>query len=81
MIRVAVVDDQQLVREGFAMILSAQPDVEVVVLAEDGRAFLRAVDADPRLDVALVDIRMPGLDGLAATRELQARPHAPASSS
>lgn len=78
MIRVAVVDDQQLVREGFAMILSAQPDVEVVVLAEDGRAFLRAVDADPRLDVALVDIRMPGLDGLAATRELQARPHAPA---
>jgi DNA-binding NarL/FixJ family response regulator len=77
-IRVAVVDDQQLVREGFAMILSAQPDVEVAVLAEDGRAFLRAVEADPRLDVALVDVRMPVLDGLAATRALQALPHAPA---
>ena len=70
MIRVAVVDDQQLVREGFAMILSAQPDVEVAVLAEDGRAFLDAVRADPRLDVALVDVRMPVLDGLAATRLL-----------
>ncbi len=78
MIRVAVVDDQQLVREGFAMILSAQPDVEVAVLAEDGRAFLDAVRADPRLDVALVDVRMPVLDGLAATRALQALPYAPA---
>ncbi len=78
MIRVAVVDDQQLVREGFAMILSAQPDVEVAVLAEDGRAFLDAVHADPRLDVALVDVRMPVLDGLGATRALQAVPHAPA---
>ncbi len=78
MIRVAIVDDQQLVREGFAMILSAQADIEVAVLAEDGRAFLRCVEADPRLDVALVDIRMPVLDGLAATRALQALPHAPA---
>ena len=78
MIRVAVVDDQQLVREGFAMILSAQPDVEVAVLAEDGRAFLDAVRADPRLDVALVDVRMPVLDGLSATRALQTVSHAPA---
>ena len=60
------------------MILSAQPDVEVAVLAEDGRAFLDAVRADPRIDVALVDVRMPVLDGLAATRALQAVPHAPA---
>ena len=78
MIRVAIVDDQQLVREGFAMILSAQADIEVAVLAEDGRDFLRCVQGDPRLDVALVDIRMPVLDGLAATRALQALPHAPA---
>lgn len=78
MIRVAVVDDQALVREGFAMILGAQPDVEVAVQAADGRAFLDAVRADPRLDVALVDIRMPVLDGLAATRQLAALPHAPA---
>lgn len=78
MIRVAVVDDQQLVREGFALILGAQPDIEVVAQAEHGRNFLEAVRLDPRLDVALVDIRMPVLDGLSATRELAAVPHAPA---
>jgi len=76
-IRVAVVDDQQLVREGFAMILGAQADMEVAVQAADGRQFLDAVRADPRIDVALVDIRMPVLDGLAATRALAAVPHAP----
>jgi DNA-binding NarL/FixJ family response regulator len=76
-IRVAVVDDQQLVREGFAMILGGQSDMEVAVQAEDGRQFLDAVRADPRIDVALVDIRMPVLDGLAATRALAAIPHAP----
>ena len=78
MIRVAVVDDQQLVRDGFAMILGAQADVEVVVQAEDGQQFLDAVRADPRVDVALVDIRMPVVDGLTATRALVAVPHAPA---
>ncbi|WP_243057169.1 response regulator transcription factor [Nocardioides sp. SR21] len=78
MIRVAVVDDQQLVREGFALILGAQDDMEVAVQAEDGRQFLDAVKIDPRIDVALVDIRMPVLDGLAATRALAAVPHAPA---
>jgi DNA-binding NarL/FixJ family response regulator len=77
-IRVAVVDDQELVRDGFALILRAQPDLEVAVEAPDGQAFLDAVRADPRIDVALVDIRMPVLDGLAATRALAAIPHAPA---
>ncbi len=76
--RVAVVDDQQLVRDGFAMIIGAQDDMEVAVAAADGRAFLAAVRADPRIDVALVDIRMPVLDGLQATRALAAVPHAPA---
>jgi len=77
-IRVAVVDDQDLVRQGLALILRAQPDLDVAVEAADGQEFLDAVRADPRIDVALVDIRMPGLDGLAATRALAAVPHAPA---
>lgn len=77
-VRVAVVDDQQLVRDGFSLILRAQPDLEVAVEAPDGQAFLDAVRRDPRIDVALVDIRMPVLDGLAATRALAAVPHAPA---
>jgi DNA-binding NarL/FixJ family response regulator len=77
-VRAAVVDDQQLVRQGFSLILGAQPDLEVVLEAADGRAFVEAVRLDPRIDVALVDIRMPVLDGLAATRALAAVPHAPA---
>jgi DNA-binding NarL/FixJ family response regulator len=78
MIRVAVVDDQDMVREGFSLILSADPGIEVACQAADGRAFLDAVEADPRIDVALVDIRMPVVDGLQATRALARLPHAPA---
>jgi DNA-binding NarL/FixJ family response regulator len=69
MIRVVVADDQELVRTGLTMILSAQPDIEVVGQAADGR---EAVELARRLrpDVCLFDIRMPGMDGIAATREL-----------
>jgi DNA-binding NarL/FixJ family response regulator len=77
-VRVAVVDDQEMVRDGFAMMIAAQPDMEVAVAVEDGQQFLDAVRVDPRIDVALVDIRMPVLDGLEATRALTAIPHAPA---
>lgn len=77
-VRVAVVDDQQLVRDGFATIIAAQPDMQVAASVEDGRQFLDVARADPRIDVALVDIRMPVLDGLQATRALAAIPHAPA---
>lgn len=77
MIRVGVVDDQAVVREGFALILGSQPDIEVVLQCADGRAFVDAVEAGRQLDVALVDIRMPVLDGLQATRALAGRPGAP----
>ncbi|MEU4545376.1 response regulator transcription factor [Nonomuraea dietziae] len=68
-IRVIVADDQEIVRTGLAMILNAQPDIEVIGEASDGR---HAVELARRLrpDVCLFDIRMPGIDGIEATRAL-----------
>jgi DNA-binding NarL/FixJ family response regulator len=68
-IRVLVADDHDLVRTGLAMILDAQPDIEVIAQAADGR---EAVALARRLepDVCLFDIRMPGIDGIEATRQL-----------
>ena len=63
-VRVLVVDDQTMVREGLRMILDAQDDIEVVGEAGDGRAALRLV-AEHRPDVVLMDIRMPVMDGIA----------------
>ena len=75
-IRVLIADDQALVRDGFGMILDAQEDIEVVAEAEDGA---RAVDLarELRPDVVLMDIRMPGVDGIEATRRLVAGGDAP----
>ncbi|MGK5642783.1 response regulator [Streptomyces sp. URMC 126] len=66
-IRVVVADDQELVRAGFSMILSAQPDMEVVAEAGDGAAAIEAVRRYAP-DVVLLDIRMPGVDGIEAAR-------------
>jgi len=72
-IRVALVDDQALFRAGIRMLVDSQPDLEVVAEAADGRQAV-AVIRETRPDVVLMDIRMPVLDGIAATAEVLADP-------
>jgi DNA-binding NarL/FixJ family response regulator len=75
-LRVVLVDDQALVRAGFRMILRAEPDLEVVGEAGDGAQAVALV-RDTAPDVVLMDVRMPEMDGIEATRRITAEPGAP----
>ncbi|ABY22793.1 two-component response regulator, LuxR family [Renibacterium salmoninarum ATCC 33209] len=71
-IKVALVDDQQLVRSGFTMLINSQSDLDVVIQAGDGREALSALSATVA-DVVLMNVRMPGMDGIETTRRLMER--------
>ena len=75
-VRLVLVDDQALVRAGFRMVLDAQPDMEVVGESGDGAAALDLLSTT-RADIVLMDIRMPRMDGVAATEALCQRPDPP----
>lgn len=76
MIRLVLADDQALVRQGLTLILGAEADLDVVAECADGHEALDAVERR-RPDLVLLDVRMPRMDGLEATRRLRERPGAP----
>ncbi|GAA2291469.1 response regulator [Streptomyces violaceusniger] len=75
-VRVVIVDDEQLVRMALRLVIDGEPDLSVVAEAADGDTALTVVN-EQRPDVVLMDVRMPGRDGLSTTRELLIRPAPP----
>ena len=73
-IRVVIADDQELVRAGFAMVIGSQPDMAVAAQARDGAEAL-ALAETLHPDVVLMDVRMPGMDGIEATWQISALRH------
>ena len=78
MTRLAVVDDQQLIREGLSMMLNNEPDLDVVVEASNGRELLESIQAGAMLDVVLLDLRMPVMDGIQTLNRFTQLAHRPA---
>ena len=78
-IRVGLVDDQNLVRTGFAMVIDSQPDMQVVVEAANGKLATERLEVVPT-DVVLMDIRMPVMDGLEAAHAIRSSGHPDAAS-
>lgn len=75
-VRVVIVDDEELVRMALRLVINGEPDLTIVAEAADGEAAITVVD-EQRPDVVLMDVRMPGRDGLSTTRELLTRPAPP----
>jgi len=73
LVRVIVADDQPVIRDGIAAVLDAQDDIEVIGRASNGQDLIDLIDAGSVPDVALVDIRMPGVDGIEACRRIAGR--------
>ena len=75
-IRIVLVDDQEMYRLGFRMLLETREEVEVIGEAEDGRAAVELISR-VETDVVLMDVRMPGMNGIEATRRIAARTPGP----